>query len=102
MELEVAKAKLDEKTSEMRTLQHDFEGIFSAQFHTSAELGKMKAENADQRMLIDSLIEENSNLRRQLDISMACDDEDVSPSSPEPEMTSGHCSADEAMASKKQ
>ena len=34
---------------------------------TSAELEKMKAENADQRMLIDSLIEENSNLRRQLE-----------------------------------
>ena len=110
MELEVAKAKLDEKTSEMRTLQHDFEGIFSAQFHTSAELGKMKAENADQRMLIDSLIEENSNLRRQLeahgreDVSRACDDEDVSPSSSssEPELTFDHSSADGAMASNKQ
>ena len=51
MELEVAKAKLDEKTSEMQALQHDFEGIFSALCHTSAELEKMKAENADQRLL---------------------------------------------------
>ena len=60
-------------------------------------------------LLIDSLIEESSNLRRQLeahgheDVSMACNDADVSPSSSsEPEMTSDHSSADEAMASSKQ
>ena len=59
-------------------------------------------------LLIDSLIEESSNLRRQLeahgheDVSMACGDEDVSPSSSEPEMTSDHSSADEAMASNTQ
>ena len=110
MDLEVAKAKLKEKTAEVQTLKHDFEGIFSALCHTSSELEKANIQIDHHKRLIDGLTNEKAMLRRQLeghgiedvndvDAPMASDDDDgSSSSSSEPEMTSDHGSADEPMA----
>ena len=109
MDLEVAKAKLKEKTAEVQTLKHDFEGIFSALCHTSSELEKANIQIDHHKRLIDGLTKEKAMLRRQLeghgiedmngvDAPMASDDEDASSSSCEPGMTFDHGSADEPMA----
>jgi hypothetical protein len=60
MDREVAKGKLEEKTTKIQTLKHDFEGICSA--YTSSELEKANARIDDQKRLIDGLTEENVTL----------------------------------------
>ena len=65
MDREVAKAKLKEKTTEVQTLKHDFEG--SALCYTSSELEKANIEIDYRKILIDGLTKENAMLRRQLE-----------------------------------
>ena len=107
MDLEVAKAKLKEKTAEVQTLKHDFEGIFSALCHTSSELEKVNIQIEHHKRLIAGLAKEKAMLRQLeghgiedvngVDAPMASD-EDASSSSCEPGMTFDHGSADEPMA----
>ena len=49
MELQRANAKLEEKGNEIKTLKADFEGIFSALCHTSAELEKANGPREEQK-----------------------------------------------------